>query len=127
MSFNKDKCQQNYKECYIVGWCDAYTTPYKTVFFSNKRRNALVECIRKRRYNFNYTDHQFLEYCAPFYNDNVTCVLDKKEWDSVMAEAYKGIPIGARLLPMDVITRPPKNGVLYEKEKYENKGGLQNV
>ena len=35
-----------------------------------------------------------------------------------MQEAWKDRPRGARLLPMDVITLPVKNGVLYEKAKY---------
>jgi hypothetical protein len=35
-----------------------------------------------------------------------------------MSEAYKEIPRGPRLMPMDVITIPVKNGVLYEKEKF---------
>ena len=40
-------------------------------------------------------------------------------FDDVMSEAYKDIPRGQRLLPQDVITRPIKSGILYEKEKFE--------
>ena len=36
-----------------------------------------------------------------------------------MTEAYKDIPRGQRLMPQDVITRPSKGGILYEKEKFE--------
>jgi hypothetical protein len=43
-----------------------------------------------------------------------------------MAEAYKETPLGQRLLPQDVITRPPKNGVLFEKEKFEEEGENNN-
>ena len=45
-------------------------------------------------------------------------ILTKKEFDETMQEAWKDRPLGARLLPMDVITLPAKNGVLYEKAKY---------
>ena len=38
-----------------------------------------------------------------------------------MNEAYKDIPRGQRLMPMDIIDRPLKKSVLYEKEKYEPK------
>jgi hypothetical protein len=43
-----------------------------------------------------------------------------------MSEAYKEIPRGPRLLPQDVITKPPKNGVLYEKEKFAEEGENNN-
>ena len=52
-------------------------------------------------------------------DDNVMCVLTKHQFDDVMAEAYKDIPRGQRLMPQDVITRPAKGGILYEKEKFE--------
>ena len=107
----------------VVGWVDAYLAPYSQVAFTKERKQALVERIRKRRYNFNYQDHQTLPHCAPFYNDNVYCVLTKAQWDSVMSETYKDEPRGVRLMPMDVITRPPKNEVLFEKEKFEPKDG----
>jgi hypothetical protein len=47
------------------------------------------------------------------------CELTKPQWDSVMSNAYKDMPRGQRLLPQDVITRPAKNGILFEKEKFE--------
>ena len=110
----------------VVGWTDAYTTQYQSVPFTEERRKALIERIRKRRYNFNHFDHEMLG-CAPFYDDKVICVLTKAQFDSVMSEAYKEIPRGQRLLPQDVITRPPKNGILFEKEKFEQEGDNDNV
>ena len=105
----------------VVGWTDAYLSNYPTVALTEERKKALIERIRKRRYNFNFSDHQMLGYCAPFYEDNVLCVLTKQEWDSVINEAYKEIPRGDRLMPIDVIDRKPINSVIYEKEKFEPK------
>lgn len=107
----------------VVGWCDCFSGIYPTVNFTEDRKRALIERIKKRRYNFNFADHQFLPYAAPVYNDKVVCELTKPQWDSVMNEAYKDVPRGARLIPMDIISRSPKNGVLYEAEKFEPKGG----
>ena len=67
-----------------------------------------------------------LPYGCPFYSDGVLCTLTKAQWDSVMNEAYKDIPLGERLMPMDVIKRKPINSVLYEKEKFEPKDGEAN-
>lgn len=103
----------------VIGWTSAYLSDYPTTPFTDDRRKALVERIRKRGYNFTYEAHQTLPYAAPFYNDKVLCVLTKNQWDSVMKEAYSDIPRGPRLTPMDVITRSPKKTVLYEKEKFE--------
>lgn len=105
----------------VTGWCDAYGSGYQTVSFTDERKKALIERIRKRKYNFNYTDHTMLPYCAPFYNDGVICVLTKTQFDTVMKEAWYDMPRGSRCLPMDVITLPVKDGVLYEKEKFINK------
>jgi hypothetical protein len=106
----------------VVGWVDAYLSDYSTVSLTDERRRALVERIRKRGYNFTYEAHQTLPYCAPLYKDKVICVLNKQQWDSVMDEAYGDMPRGSRLMPMDAITRSPKNGVLYEKEKFQQEG-----
>lgn len=105
----------------VVGWTSAYLSNYPTVPFTEERKRALIERISKRRYNFNHFDHQTLDYCAPFYSDEVLCVLNKQQWDSVMNEVYKDIPRGQRLLPEDVINRPEINSVIYEKEKFEPK------
>ena len=109
----------------VIGWCDAYSD-YPIAPFTEDRKKALVERIRKRKYNFTYQSHQTIPYCAPFYNDKSVCVLTKPQWDCVMAEAYGDMPLGARLMPMDVITTKPKNGVLYEKEKFVNEGDGSN-
>lgn len=114
-------------QVYVVGWCDAYGSKYSTKTFTPERKVALIECIRKRKYNFNHFDHEMLSYGAPLYNDNTLCVLKKSQWDDVMAEAYKDMPRAPRKMPMDAITTPAKNGVLYEKEKYQPKEDNQNV
>ena len=109
----------------VVGWSDAYGSSIPTVTFTTERKRALVERIRKRRYNFNHFDHEMLG-CAPVYDDKVMCVLTKAQFDDVMSEAYKEIPRGPRLLPQDVITTTPKSGVLYEKEKFQQEGENNN-
>ena len=109
----------------VIGWCDAYGSQYPTTAFTEERRKALVERIRKRKYNFNHFDHEMLG-CAPIYDDKTICVLTKVQFDSVMSEVYKDMPRGQRLLPQDVITRPAKNGILYEKEKFEQEGETNN-
>ena len=109
----------------VVGWSDAYGNAVPTVTFTAERKKALVERIRKRRYNFNHFDHEMLG-CAPVYDDKVMCVLTKTQFDGVMSEAYKEFPRGPRLLPQDVITTTPKNGVLYEKEKFQQEGENNN-
>lgn len=106
----------------VVGWTSCYSGVCPVVTFTEDRKKALVERIRKRRYEFNHADHCFLPYCAPVYGDKSTCELTKAQWDSVMDEAYGDMRRGPRLLPQDAITRLPKNGVLYEKEKFEQEG-----
>ena len=110
----------------VVGWTDCWTSPYKQVKFTEERKRALVDRIRKRRYNFTYDVHQNVPYCAPFYEDGVVCVLTRSEWDDVMASAYGDMPRGSRLTPMDVISDPPKNSVLYEKRKFLEEGDDSN-
>ena len=102
----------------VIGWSDAYGGAVPTVTFTSERRKALVERIRKRRYNFNHFDHEMLG-CAPVYNDRVMCVLTKAQFDSVMDESYGDMKRGPRLLPQDIIAKPMKNGILFEKEKFE--------
>lgn len=110
----------------VVGWTSAYLSPYPTAPFTEERKKTLVDRIRKRQYNFTHQAHQTLLYTAPFYSDNVVCVLTKSQWDEVMSEAYKDDVFGARLMPEDVIDRKPINDVLYEKEKWEPKEGELN-
>ena len=111
----------------VVGWVDSYVSNFPIAVFSIERKKALIERIRKRRYNFNFTDFQFISYCCPYYEDGKICVLTKQEFEDTMNEAWKDIPRGQRLLPMDVITIPVKNGVLYEKQKFIDKEDNQNV
>lgn len=110
----------------VVGWTDTYIASCPVADFSETRRRALIERIRKRRYNFNFTDYQFLSYCCPVYEDGKICVLNKQQFDDVMDEAWKDIPRSKRLMPLDAIDRQPINGVLYEKEKFEPKEGENN-
>lgn len=105
----------------VIGWTSAYLSSYPVVEYTEERKKALVDRIRKRAYNFTHADHSFLDYAAPFYADNVLCVLTKQEWDRAIDEAYKEYPRGNRLMPEDVIDRKSINGVIYEKEKWEPK------
>ena len=105
----------------VVGWTSAYLSPYKIAEYTEERKRALVDRIRKRQYNFTHQAHQTLFYTAPFYSDECVCVLNKSQWDEAISEAYKDEPFGARLMPEDVIDRKPINDVLYEKEKWEPK------
>ena len=106
----------------VVGWVGAYTSKYQIAKFTEERRKALIECIRHRHYNFTHFNHEFIEYCAPLYEDKKLCVLTKQQFDEVMDEAYENISLGARLTPIDAIKREPKDGILFEKEKYEKEG-----
>ena len=110
----------------VVGWTDCYSGNYPVASFTADRRKALVERIKKRRYNFNYTDHCFLPYCCPVFEDKVVCELSKPQWDDVMAEAYKEIPRGQRLMPQDIIEDKPVNKTLYEKKKFYMEGEQNN-
>jgi hypothetical protein len=105
----------------VVGWTDAFGNAVPTASFTIERKKALVERIRKRKYNFNHFDHEMMG-CAPVYDDRVMCVLTKAQFDSVMDEAYGDMRRGPRLMPQDVITRPVKNGILYEKDKFAEEG-----
>jgi hypothetical protein len=106
----------------VIGWTDCYSGNYPVVTFTEDRKKALVERIKKRKYVFNHQDHCFLPYCCPVYGDKVTCELNKAQWDSVMAEAYKDVPFGPRLLPQDAIDDKPVAGTLYEKKKFYEEG-----
>lgn len=110
----------------VIGWTDCYSGNYPVVTFTGDRQRALVERIKKRKYVFNHQDHCFLPYCCPVYADKVVCELNKAQWDNVMEEAYKDTPRGQRLLPQDVITRPAKNGILFEKDKFQEEGADDN-
>lgn len=105
----------------VIGWTSAYLSEYPVATFTDNRKQALVDRIRKRKYNFTYQAHQTLPYTAPLYSDGCICVLAKTQWDEVISEAYKNEPLAPRLMPEDVIDRTPINDVLYEKAKWEPK------
>lgn len=102
----------------VIGWTSAYLSNYPVADFTKERKQALVDRIRKRKYNFTHQAHQTLFYTAPFYSDECICVLTKAQWDEAMSEAYKDEPLGPRLMPEDVIDLKPVNDVLYEKKKF---------
>lgn len=110
----------------VIGWTSCYSGTCPVVVFTEDRKRALVERIRKRRYEFNHVDHSFLPYCAPVYGDQTTCELTKPQWDDVMLEAYKDTPRGQRLLPQDAIDDNPIDGILYEKRKFYQEGDNDN-
>jgi hypothetical protein len=110
----------------VIGWTGAFDGVLPTVSFTEERRKALIERIKKRRYVFNFFDHEMLSYCVPVYNDKTICVLNRAQFDSVMGEAYKEIPMGQRLLPMDAIEDKPVGGILYEKKKFYMEGDDSN-
>ena len=110
----------------VVGWTDCYFGYCMVTKFTEERKIALIERIRKRKYNFNYADHCYLPFGSPVYDDLMSCELTKQQWDEVMNEAYKDIPLGQRLMPQDVIDDIPVDGVLYEKKKFYMKGDNNN-
>ena len=110
----------------VIGWTGAWDGIIPATPFTKEKERALVERIRKRHYNFNQFDHEMLPYASPVFDDKTTCVLTKAQWDSVMAEVYKDIPRGQRLMPQDVIEDKPINGVLYEKQKFYMEGDGNN-
>lgn len=110
----------------VIGWTSCYEGNYPVATFTEDRKKALIERIRKRRYVFNHQDHCFLPYCCPVYGDGVVCELSKAQFDNVMAEAYKDVPLPQRLLPQDAIDDRIVNGVLYEKKKFYMEGDGNN-
>lgn len=110
----------------VIGWTGAWDGVVPTSSFTQDKEKALIERIRKRKYNFNQFDHSMLPYASPVFNDKTTCVLNKVQWDKVIAEAYKDVPLGQRLMPQDVIEDKPINGILYEKKKFYQEGEQNN-
>ena len=100
----------------VVGWTDCWNENCPTVTFTNERRKALVERVKKRKYNYSY--QLFMNpYTTPVYDDNAKCILTKSEWDNVLADAYGDDKLPQRCTPMDVL-EIKKYGVLWEKEKF---------
>ena len=110
----------------VVGWTGAYTSNLPTTPFSEPRKQALVECIKRRHYNFTHFSHEYMDYCAPVYEDYKICILTKVQFDEVMNLAYSEIRMGQRLMPSEAIKRDPIDGVLYEKKDFEPKEGENN-
>lgn len=108
----------------LLGWTSAYTSGYQTEPFTTEHKKLLIECIRRRHYNFNHADHLFLNYAAPYYDTGKICVLTKHEWDEVMKIAYENIQFGQRLMPEDTIKRLPIEYVLYENKNDEPRGDI---
>lgn len=105
----------------VVGWTDAWGSSLPRATFTAERKKALVERIKKRKYNFNHFDHEMMG-CAPVYDDKVMCVLTKTQFDDVMNDVYRDTPRGQRLIPQDAIDDTPVNGILYEKKKFYMEG-----
>lgn len=110
----------------VIGWVGAWDNIVSVSTLTKEKEKALVERIRKRKYNFNQFDHEMLPYASPVFDDKTTCILTKAQWDRVMSEAYKDIPFGQRLMPQDVIDDVPVGGILYEKKKFYMEGELNN-
>lgn len=104
----------------VVGWTSPYSD-YSVTPFTEERKKALIERIRKRKYNFTHQMHSMLPNCIPFYDDKKVCILTKAEWDAMMNEAYADIRMGAKLIPMDILSKL-KNDILYEKERFAEEG-----
>ena len=110
----------------VIGWCSFYDNACPTVTFTESHKRALVERIKKRKYNFGHFDHEMMSFCMPVYEDKTTCLLTKAQFDAVMAEAYKEMHRGQRLMPQDIIDDVPINGILYEKKKFYMEGENNN-
>lgn len=111
----------------VIGWVGAYMSGFEPETFTKEHKAAMVECIRRRHYNFTHADHSYMDYAAPLFDSGNICVLTKQQFDDVMDTVYSNIPRGARLMPEDAIKRSPINGAIYENEKYEPKEGVDNV
>ena len=110
----------------VVGWTGSYISDLKPVPFTIDRQQALIECIKRRHYNFTHFNHQFMDYCCPVYEDQKICILTKAEFDEVMSKVYSEMSLGNRLMPMDALKREPVNGVLYESKEFEERAREKN-
>ena len=114
----------------LVGWVDAWSSPYEQTDFTEDRKKAMIECVRYRHYNFTHQAHQTMPFCSPFYSDGKLCVLNKREFDEVMSAAYGDMPFGRRLMPQDAIKTPAEDDILFENKKLRDefkKGANHNV
>lgn len=101
----------------VVCWADSWNDNFPTGTFTTEKQRALVETVRKRRYNFTFQMLQMNPYSTPVYNDGTKCLLTRAEWNNVLADAYGETKMPTRLTPMDVLTIK-KNEALWEKEKF---------
>ena len=67
----------------VIAWAGAYMSCFEPETFTEEHRQALIECIRRRHYNFGYTDHAYLDYCAPLFDSGHICILTKKDTNQV--------------------------------------------
>lgn len=104
----------------LIGWADAYTSPYKTSELTPEKRRALIEKIRQKKYFYTYEAHQTLPFAAPLFNDMYICVLSKVDWDSCITEAHKDTRISARLMPSDVLDDVCKDALVEEPKYFES-------
>lgn len=102
----------------VIGWVGTYDNDLPKVSFTEDRKIAFIERVRKRKYYFTYNNYEYLPYCAPVYEDGKVCVLTKQQFENAMNEAWQDMKGKKILLPMDVITIAPKNNILYEKTKF---------
>ena len=101
----------------VIGWTGAYTSPYEEVKFTEERKQALFECVKKRYYDFPYDALCFLPYCAPFFSDGTVCVPTRQEWEELLKKVYSDSPRFHRLSPLDAIKDEPVQNILFENEK----------
>jgi hypothetical protein len=106
---------------HVVGWVGAYTTPYPETSFTDKYKQALFNCIKKRRYDYTYDSLCFLPYGAPLFSNGKMCVPSRQQWEEILNDVYKEVKRTCRLTPMDVITESPIDDILFENEKVKNK------
>ena len=100
----------------VIGWTDAYTSPYEEVKFTTERKQALFECVKKRHYDFTYDSMCFLPYGAPFFSDGKMCIPTRQEWEELLKKVYSDSPRFHRLSPLDAIKDEPVQNILFENE-----------
>lgn len=105
----------------VIGWVGAYTSPYPETSFTERHRQALFNCIKKRRYDFTHDYLCFLPYAAPIFSDGKICIPSRQQWEELLNDVYVDTKRTHRLTPMDVITESPINDILFENEKAKNK------
>ena len=78
----------------VTGWTDwqfpEENSKYKKIpnNLYNDARNAVIEEIRKQKYDFCGDMHQNHDYCVPVLNDKWVLQCSQREWGGIMAEAH---------------------------------------